>query len=78
MADDLAGWKAGLAGHPGVTIRIYPPDNHFFFPGTGASAPAEYEPAQHMDPAVVDDIASWLATVIASGAGEPPSTWQGA
>ena len=74
VADDLARWKAGLAGRPEVTIRIYPPDNHFFFPGTGPSAPAEHEPAQHMDPAVVADIANWLTTVIASGASEPLST----
>ena len=60
VADDLAGWKAGLAGRPDVTIRVYDPDNHFFFPGAGPSSPAESEPAQHMDPAVVADIASWV------------------
>ena len=61
VAEDLAGWKAGLAGQPDVTIRVYDPDNHLFFPGTGPSAPAEYEPAQHVDPAVVADLAGWLA-----------------
>jgi hypothetical protein len=60
VAADLAGWQAGLAGRPGVTIRVYDADNHFFFPGTGPSAPAESEPAQHLDPAVVADITSWL------------------
>ena len=36
-------------------------------PGTGPSAPAEYVPVQHVDQAVVDDIASWLtAGVLAS------------
>lgn len=60
VADDLSRWEAGLADRPGVTIRIYPPDNHFFFPGSGPSTPAEIEPAQHVDPAVIDDIASWL------------------
>jgi dienelactone hydrolase len=58
--DDLTRWQAGLAERNDVTIRIYPPDNHLFFSGSGPSAPVEYEPAQHMDPAVVDDIASWL------------------
>jgi hypothetical protein len=62
VAEDLAGWKAGLAGRPDVTIRVYPADNHFFFSGTGPSAPAESEPAQHVDPAVIADIAGWLAT----------------
>jgi uncharacterized protein len=61
VADDLAGWRSGLAGRPDVTIRVYDPDNHLFFPGTGPSAPAEYEPVQHVDPAVVADIATWLA-----------------
>ena len=62
VAEDLAIWRAGLARSPGVTIRVYEPDNHLFFPGTGPSAPVEYEPAQHMDPAVVTDIASWVTT----------------
>jgi hypothetical protein len=62
VAEDLAGWRAALDGHADVTIRVYEPDNHLFFPGTGPSQPAEYEPAQHMDPAVVADIASWLTT----------------
>lgn len=60
VADDLARWKAGLGHRPDVTIRVYDADNHLFFPGTGRSAPAEYEPAQHVDPAVVADIVGWL------------------
>jgi hypothetical protein len=70
VADDLAGWKTGLADRADVTIRIYPPDNLFLFPGTGPSAPAESEPAQHVDPAVIADIASWLTTA-AGDAGRP-------
>ena len=58
--DDLARWKTGLTGHPDVMVRVYPADNHLFFPGSGPSSPAEYEPAQHVDPAVVADIAAWL------------------
>ncbi|GHO62967.1 hypothetical protein KSC_018590 [Ktedonobacter sp. SOSP1-52] len=53
-------WKEGLAHRPDVTIRIYEADNHLFFPGTGPSTPAEYDLAQHVDPAVVADIATWL------------------
>jgi hypothetical protein len=60
VADDLAGWRAALADRPDVTIRVYDADNHLFFTGTGPSTPAEYEPAQHVDPAVVADIADWL------------------
>jgi uncharacterized protein len=61
VAEDLAGWETGLAGHADVTVRVYAPDNHLFFPGSGPSAPAEYEPAQHVDPAVITDILAWLA-----------------
>ncbi len=60
VADDLARWEAGLAGHPDVTVHVYPADNHLFFPGTGPSTPEEYEPVQHMDPDVIADIAHWL------------------
>jgi hypothetical protein len=60
VADDLARWQAGLAGRPDVTIMVYEPDNHLFFPGSGPSSPAEYEAAQHVDPAVVADVAGWL------------------
>jgi hypothetical protein len=61
VEDDLSRWKAGVGHRADVTIRIYDADNHLFFPGAGPSTPAEYEPAQHVDPAVVADIAAWLA-----------------
>lgn len=60
VPDDLARWEASLDGRPDVTIRVYNNDNHLFFRGTGKSSPAEYEPPQHVDPAVVADIADWL------------------
>jgi uncharacterized protein len=60
--DDLPGWQAGLGHRADVTIRVYDADNHLFFPGTGPSAPAEYERPQHVDPSVVADIARWLTT----------------
>ncbi|MBE1495517.1 dienelactone hydrolase [Amycolatopsis lexingtonensis] len=58
---DLAGWRAGLADRPGVTIRVHDADDHMFFRGEGPSTPAAYESPQHVDPAVVADIAEWLA-----------------
>ena len=58
--DDLKLWKAGLADHPDVTVHVYPPDNHMFFAGHGPSTPAEYDAAQHVDPTVITDIASWV------------------
>jgi uncharacterized protein len=62
MADDLARWQAALHSRPDVTIRVYQADNHLFFPGSGPSSPAEYEPAQHIDPEIVADIAGWFTT----------------
>jgi uncharacterized protein len=58
---DLPRWRAGLAGRPDVTIRIYDGDDHLFFTGSGESTPADYERPQHVDPAVVADIVGWLA-----------------
>ncbi len=59
---DLAGWRTGLADRPNVTIRVYDAGNHLFFRGFGPSTPAEYDPAQHVDPAVITDIADWIGT----------------
>jgi len=50
VEDDLARWQAGLAHRPDVTFRVYDADDHFFF----------REREQHVDPAVVADIAAWL------------------
>jgi dienelactone hydrolase len=72
VADDLGAWEAGLAHRPDVTVRVYPPDNHMFFPGAGPSKPAEYEPAQHVDRTVVTDIGRWLTTVAGRVPGPGP------
>ncbi|GII35193.1 hypothetical protein Pph01_01960 [Planotetraspora phitsanulokensis] len=61
VADDLSRWRAGLAHRPDVTIRVHDADDHMFFSGSGPSAPSDYESPQHVDPAVVADIAGWLA-----------------
>ena len=59
--DDLARWRAALDGRSDVTVRVYPSFNHLFVAGSGPATPAEYEPAQHVDEAVITDIAAWLA-----------------
>ncbi|MGF6881002.1 dienelactone hydrolase [Nocardia sp. GAS34] len=61
LAEDLAGWRAGLAGHPDTTIRILEADDHMFFRGSGRSTPADYQAPQHVDPEAVAAIADWLA-----------------
>jgi hypothetical protein len=60
VADDLARWRAALTGRTDVTINVYEDDNHCFLAGSGPSSAADYESPQHVDPAVVDDIAVWL------------------
>ena len=60
VADDLPGWQTGLGYRQDVEIRIYDADDHMFFPGTETSTPAGYELPQHVDPAVIEDIAHWL------------------
>jgi hypothetical protein len=59
--DDLARWRTGLTDRPDITIRVHDADNHLFFPGTNPSTPADYDPPQHVDQAVINDIARWLA-----------------
>ncbi len=61
VADDLTGWQRALEHRPEVTIRIHEEANHLFFPGTGQPTPAEYARPGHVDPAVVEEIATWLA-----------------
>ena len=57
VADDLPEWQTD---YPAAEVRIYEDDNHMFLSGKGPSTPAEYERVQHVDPAVIKDIATWL------------------
>lgn len=57
---DLSLWREGLTGCPDVTIQIHEADDHLFFPGAGPSTPAGYMAPQHVDAAVITDVAAWL------------------
>ncbi|MFF2809119.1 hypothetical protein ACFVT2_18420 [Streptomyces sp. NPDC058000] len=57
---DLSLWREGLTGRPDVTVKVYEADDHLFFPGAGPSTPAGYMAPQHVDAAVITDIAAWL------------------
>ncbi|MFD5095745.1 alpha/beta fold hydrolase [Amycolatopsis thailandensis] len=63
VEDDLPRWRTGLAHRPDVTIHVHAAGDHLFFPGTGPSTPAGYEEPNHVDAAVIDDIADWLGEV---------------
>ncbi|WP_405623632.1 hypothetical protein [Streptomyces sp. NBC_00076] len=60
VEDDLSLWREGLTGRPDVTIQIHEADDHLFFPGTGPSTPAGYMAPQHVDAAVIMDVAAWV------------------
>jgi dienelactone hydrolase len=52
--EDLARWRAGLAGRSRVAVRVYDTDDHFFFPAGPPGSP------HHVDPAVIAEVAAWL------------------
>ncbi|WP_063000673.1 alpha/beta hydrolase family protein [Nocardia mikamii] len=63
VVDDLAGWDRGLGDRDDVDIRVYESDDHMFFTGSGTSRPSDYAAPQHVDGAVVADIAVWMTAV---------------
>ena len=63
VADDLVLWEQGLADRKGVTEKRYAKANHLFLDGAGPPNPAEYEVPGTLDPAVVPDIATWMASI---------------
>ncbi len=70
VEDDLSRWQAALADRPGVTIRVHPDDDHFLFTGSGPSTPQDLmRGGQHVDPVVVEELATWLASVPVATAG---------
>lgn len=67
---DYDGWKQALAGHSNVTFKFYPALTHLFMtsstPGAGLGTPQDYAKPGHVDPQVIQDIASWV-----EGSGKP-------
>ncbi len=59
---DFALWKKALTSKPFVSFRFYPALNHLLFPGEGPSNPKEYENPNHVDEALVQDLALWIKT----------------
>jgi dienelactone hydrolase len=57
---DFARWKAALAGRPATKLEVYPALDHTLAPGTGKSQPADYQRIDHVDEALVRDLASWI------------------
>lgn len=61
--DDFRGWQDGMADRADVTFKLYPTLNHLMIAGEGVCSPAEYFVPGHVDAAVVEDIAEWIAGV---------------
>jgi len=59
--EDFGMWKAGLTGAKNITFLNYPTLNHLFISGEGAPSPAEYRNAGNVAPAVIEDVAGWIA-----------------
>jgi dienelactone hydrolase len=70
--EDIRTWQNGLKGDAKVQVDTFPSLNHLFIAGAGKPGPAEYETPGHVDVAVIETIASFIAnggsTTTASGA----------
>jgi uncharacterized protein len=58
--DDFSRFQSALEGHRNATLRLLPALNHLFMSGEGRSTPAEYDTSGHVDPEVIDLIATFL------------------
>ncbi|MHB8295611.1 MAG: alpha/beta hydrolase family protein [Acidimicrobiales bacterium] len=57
---DLASWKAALASHSNVTVRLLAKLDHLFVHVNGPSTPAGYMAPGHVAASVITDIATWV------------------
>jgi dienelactone hydrolase len=60
---DYDAWQHALGARSDVQFHLYPSLNHLFMSGTGPSRPEEYGQPGHVAREVVDDIATWIASV---------------
>jgi len=60
IAEDLAGFKKGLAGIPTAEVLELPGLNHLFIAGEGKPGPAEYEKPSHVAPVVLEKLTAFV------------------
>jgi hypothetical protein len=63
LPDAFESWKSTLGGHANASVRFYPGLFHLFLPSaaTGSGDVEEdWSRPGHVDPQVVDDVASWI------------------
>ncbi len=57
--EDFRLWREALAEHRHATFKLFDNLNHLFAAGEGKATPMEYVEKKHVDPRVIDLIASW-------------------
>jgi hypothetical protein len=60
--EDVQSWKKGLTGIPQVEIATFQGLNHLFILGSGKPGPAEYDVPGHLDPRVIEKVASFMTS----------------
>lgn len=58
---DFADWQSLLAGDENASFKLYDGLNHLFMPSDGSKSVEEYNNPANVDPAVIADLAAWLA-----------------
>jgi dienelactone hydrolase len=59
--EDIRNWQTGLKDDAKVHVATLPELNHLFIAGSGQPGPAEYNTPGHVDPAVIQAIANFVA-----------------
>ena len=57
---DWQAWRGAFHDDPKVTFKLYETLNHLAMPGEGDGTLAEYQQPNHVDPALIDDVANWI------------------
>ncbi len=60
LNDDFARWREAFPADPRVQLREYPNLGHAFMPGNEPPGPRDYLVEGHVEPVVIDDIATWI------------------
>ncbi len=58
--DDFSHWQAAFSQTPRVTLKEYPMLSHLMMPAGNPPSPSDYAKPGHVDPQVIDDIATWI------------------
>ena len=57
---DWQAWRGAFHDNPKVTFKLYEALNHLAMPGEGDGNLAEYQQPNHVDAALISDVAGWI------------------